>query len=976
MTTRYHHALQAYAEGRYEEAMHQFSELLYEDPRNPKLLIWLGATFRKAGKIEYARAQYQQALELTDDPDLIDLAQTCLAQMQSSSSTVSHSSPNGSSADLIANVAATAYAPATDARRDLASSNGSNLIPPPAHLVSGEATGHIPDDSTDNTVFADSTLFAGNRTASENSDLEQALAPTEPESKLPQSAQISDSPTSSTASTRQITPKIKKVDQLRPSSLRQRLTGWAIALSVIPAVAIGIAAYQTSSKALDTEVRQSQEQQAVSLSDALNRFMLKQYEGTQMLGTLLTYSGIQPKQGFSADQKLLLLYRLNLYKQAYKSFDSIALFSPQGDLLVQSSGTTAPNSIDKSYLNKVLTAPAPLISEAVPLEQDFAINFAVPVINPATKKVTMVLQSRMPLKSIQENLKQVSASEYLIVDGVNKYLLSAGITASQGTDAAADYPFLPELQATGQPGSKYQSARNQDGDRSEKLLAYAPVTQLAGLPELKWSILTSINKDTALAGNNVLLLIFVVGIGVTPILVGLVAYSLSDRFTYPIEVATIAIRKLAHGKFDTRLVVKGNDELAQLSASINDMAGQFELLLKQQQQEKVRLQKQMVKMFKALQKLAKVGNNDLKLSDESIGMMLRRIQANVSQKEAEAKRSRQEKEQMQKQLVQIFDEVKDLANGDFTVSANIVEGEMANVPEFFNAMIESLKQVVNQVKTNAGQVNYSLGQNERAVTQLANEALKQADEINRTLNSVQIMSNSAQSIAESSQQATSIAHNATNSIAVGNRAMDGTMQGILNLRATVAATAKKVKRLGESSQKISKVVSLINEIAVQTNFLAINASIEASRAGDDSKGFVTMAEEVGALATRSATATREIEQLISNIQTETSEVIGAMELGTSQVVAGTQLVEDAQRSLNQITQVSHQIDDLVRSISEATVSQARTSECVAGLMKDIAQVAGRTANSSRQVSKSLQATVQVAEQLQHSVSKFKVENAK
>ena len=92
MTAQYQAALHSYAEGRYEEAMQQFSELLYEDPRNPKLHIWLGATFRKAGKIEYAKVQYQQVLTLTDDPDLLDLASTSLAQIQNKLASISQNS--------------------------------------------------------------------------------------------------------------------------------------------------------------------------------------------------------------------------------------------------------------------------------------------------------------------------------------------------------------------------------------------------------------------------------------------------------------------------------------------------------------------------------------------------------------------------------------------------------------------------------------------------------------------------------------------------------------------------------------------------------------------------------------------------------------------------------------------------------------------------------------------------------------------
>ena len=168
--------------------------------------------------------------------------------------------------------------------------------------------------------------------------------------------------------------------------------------------------------------------------------------------------------------------------------------------------------------------------------------------------------------------------------------------------------------------------------------------------------------------------------------------------------------------------------------------------------------------------------------------------------------------------------------------------------------------------------------------------------------------------------------------------MNRTVEGISQLREKVAETAKKVKRLGESSQQISKAVSLINQIALQTKLLAINASIEAARAGEEGRGFAVVAEEVGELATQSAGATKEIEAIVENIQKETGEVVEAMELGNGQVVEGTHLVGEAKQSLDQMVEVSHQIDQLVQSISGETVSQTKTSEMFTNLMKDIAKV--------------------------------------
>ncbi len=333
---------------------------------------------------------------------------------------------------------------------------------------------------------------------------------------------------------------------------------------------------------------------------------------------------------------------------------------------------------------------------------------------------------------------------------------------------------------------------------------------------------------------------------------------------------------------------------------------------------------------------------------------------------------RQEKEALQLQLLELLSDVEGAARGDLTVRADVTTGEIGTVADFFNAVIESLREIVTKVKQAATQVNASLGENEGAIRQLREEALHAAEETTRTLDSVQEMTRSIQQVAENARQAADVARTASSTAENGGLAIDRSVQNILSLRETVSQTAKKVKRLGESSQQISKVVSLINQIALQTNLLAINAGIEAARAGEEGMGFAVVAEEVGELAARSAAATREIEQIVENIQKETAEVVEAMELGTTQVVEGTHLVEDAKHSLNKILEVSRQIDALVQSISSATVSQAETSQAVTELMKEIALVSERTSNSTQQVSGSLKETVGIAQELQASVGTFKV----
>ncbi|GAA6615884.1 methyl-accepting chemotaxis protein [Scytonema sp. NUACC26] len=354
-------------------------------------------------------------------------------------------------------------------------------------------------------------------------------------------------------------------------------------------------------------------------------------------------------------------------------------------------------------------------------------------------------------------------------------------------------------------------------------------------------------------------------------------------------------------------------------------------------------------------------------------LLLQEVEKARSIAERSSEDERRQKEALQMQLLELLSEVEGAASGDLTVRAEVTAGEIGTVADFFNSIVESLRDIVTQVKQAAIQVNQAIGHNEGSIRHLAEEALAQASEINRSLDAVDNMTNSIQAVAASAQQAAIVANTAANTAKKSGMAMDMTVQNILHLRETVGETAKKVKRLGESTQQISRVVALINQISMQTNLLAINAGIEAARAGEEGQGFAVVAEEVGELAARSAAATKEIEQIVENIQRETTEVVQAMELGTTQVVEGTRIVEDAKQNLTQILDISRQIDLLVQSISQATASQVETSQTVSQLMREIASSSQRTSDSSRHVSESLQQTVEISQQLQATVGTFKVD---
>ncbi|MGB7085523.1 MAG: GAF domain-containing protein [Phormidesmis sp.] len=364
-----------------------------------------------------------------------------------------------------------------------------------------------------------------------------------------------------------------------------------------------------------------------------------------------------------------------------------------------------------------------------------------------------------------------------------------------------------------------------------------------------------------------------------------------------------------------------------------------------------------------------------------LGFALEQAQATTQKEQALAQTKALSEERLQRQqvlqsqLIQLLDDVEAAADGNLTVRADVSAGEIGTVADFFNSIVESLRHVVIQVKYSAHQVNDLLGQNESAIRVLAEDALQQADQTTLTLNSVEEMTASIHRVAQQAQEAAAVAKSASETATVGEEAMDLTVSNIMTLRQTVGQTAKKVKRLGESSQQITKAVLLINQISQQTNLLAINAGIEAARAGEEGQGFAAVAEEVSELASRSAAATDEIERIVDTIQRETNDVVEAIEQSTAQVVEGTRRVEDVKASLNQILHGSQKMDELARLISQATNSQVQTSASVTGLMEEIAKLSKRTSESSAQVSEALKETVIVAQDLQGQMATFTVEEA-
>jgi methyl-accepting chemotaxis protein PixJ len=357
----------------------------------------------------------------------------------------------------------------------------------------------------------------------------------------------------------------------------------------------------------------------------------------------------------------------------------------------------------------------------------------------------------------------------------------------------------------------------------------------------------------------------------------------------------------------------------------------------------------------------------------SQGQLVQQLELANFQQSAYAASQEAARQTLQKNAWDLLLQVDRISQGDLTIRADVTDDEIGTIADSYNSTVENLRGLVNNVRSVSQEVVSTATINEISVAELSLEALQQSEDIGLALHRLRDMSGSIELVVNNALIAESAVMESAQLVQAGDAAMNLAVEGIMTIRSTVAETAKKVKRLGESSQKISKVVNLIGSFAAQTNLLALNASIEAARAGEEGRGFAVVAEEVRSLARQSAAATGEIENLVASIQAQTSEVVIAMEAGTEQVAIGTRLVDETRSSLNRITAISLKIGELVESIAQAALLQSENSAQVTQSIDRVADISQKTSIRADNVQASFQDLLQLAQELQKNVGQFKIE---
>lgn len=326
----------------------------------------------------------------------------------------------------------------------------------------------------------------------------------------------------------------------------------------------------------------------------------------------------------------------------------------------------------------------------------------------------------------------------------------------------------------------------------------------------------------------------------------------------------------------------------------------------------------------------------------------------------------------QQAILRLLDEMTNLAEGDLTVHATVSEDITGAIADSVNYSIDALRNLVTTINQTASQVSGAAEKTQGTAHRLADASSYQAREIASASAAISDMAESIEQVSKNASTSSEVAQRSVEFAHKGAQAVSRTIDGMGTIREQIQETAKRIKRLGESSQEIGDIVSLINEIADQTNILALNAAIQASTAGEAGRGFAVVADEVQRLAERAGNATRQIEALVKTIQTDTNEAVTSMEQSTANVVGGAKLAEDAGGALAEIETVSNQLAGLIQSISQAARQQSSAAANITNTMNVIQEITMQTSEGTNETASAVGNLTELSSELRHSVTGFKL----
>jgi methyl-accepting chemotaxis protein len=323
----------------------------------------------------------------------------------------------------------------------------------------------------------------------------------------------------------------------------------------------------------------------------------------------------------------------------------------------------------------------------------------------------------------------------------------------------------------------------------------------------------------------------------------------------------------------------------------------------------------------------------------------------------------------------LIERVRDIAQGEGDLTKRVPvnsQDELGQLATWFNTFVSRIHDVIAEVAQNANSVAAASTEIAASSEEMSAGLKEQNTQITQISSAIEQMSSSVVEVARKSGEAANRAQESGKAATEGGQVVADTVTGMKAISEAVTAGAQSVQELGRRGEQIGEIIKVINDIADQTNLLALNAAIEAARAGEHGRGFAVVADEVRKLADRTTKATEEIEQSIRAIQTETAGAVERMNTGTSEVQAGVAKASKAGQSLESIVHTAKDVATMIQSIAAAAEEQSAASEQVSRNIESINAVTRQTTEGAGQAASAAADLSSKAERLRTIVSTFKL----
>jgi len=714
-------------------------------------------------------------------------------------------------------------------------------------------------------------------------------------------------------------------------SLSAKLIAFFLLVALVPTILVSVSSIIQASNAFQKSVESQLEQSLDVQAAIINDWTLERQQDIQ---TLALTSRVQTMDAQKVKEVL------DEFKQKWGVFEDLFVTDLSGKTIYITSGENVDLS-DRPYIQTALKGNV-VISDALVSRATANIIVAVAAPLQSNGKMVGVVGGTVPVSLVATQFDSAHLGQTGEIYLVNKegYLITAPGNASYLKEAGL-VKVRPELeyQVTSLAGEKVTNGENgvdiYDDYRGEKVIgAYL------WIPSIQWGIIAEQEINEALAASNVLRNTNIIIALIAAILVTIAAVFIGRSIANPITRMTRVAVNLAKGDIQQEINHSGQDEVGQLADAFRSMIG---------------YQKNMA---------------------ETAGQI---AQGNLAVQATPAS----EKDVMGNAFKEMIFKLRDtvISVSENADQVNLASSQLAAASNQASAAVGQIATTIQQVAKGTSQQSEaasttaaSMEQMRRSIDGVARGAQEQAEAVARAAEITASLSRSLEELSRASQNSATGGSDALKASQNGTLVVENTISSIQSIRSTVGQSADKVREMGDRSKQIGVIVETIDDIASQTNLLALNAAIEAARAGEHGKGFAVVADEVRKLAERSSAATKEIGGLIRAIQTTVSEAVSAMDRGIQEIETGVETANQAGTALNSIMETAEKVYKV--SVSAVEVAQKATTDSnelvsamdsVSAVVEENTAATEEMAAGSNEVSQAIENIASVSEENSASV---------